>query len=120
MNREIEFRVWDIKSKEYIKSKANYLIDGNGVLYFAFGYCELEILSREDYIVEFYTGRKDKNGVKLFEGDLCQDSYDEKYGGRIIFEDGAFLFVWENIVEQLSDVHESLEVIGNIWEESSK
>ncbi|EPY2525800.1 YopX family protein [Listeria monocytogenes] len=62
-----------------------------------------------------YTGLKDKTGKKIFEGDICWDEHNECYG-VVKFEDGKFLYVWENIVEDLWEVAEDIEIYGNIYE----
>ncbi|EKZ4851797.1 hypothetical protein QPJ54_000526 [Listeria monocytogenes] len=62
-----------------------------------------------------YTGLKDKNGNKIFEGDLCWDEHNECYG-VVKFEEGKFLYVWENIAEDLWEVADGIEFYGNIHE----
>ncbi|ENJ0357652.1 hypothetical protein AB0Y73_001525 [Listeria monocytogenes] len=62
-----------------------------------------------------YTGLKDKNGKKIFERDLCWDEHNECYG-VVKFEEGKFLYVWENIAEDLWEVADSIEICGNIHE----
>ncbi|HCW3194937.1 TPA: hypothetical protein OXD26_001781 [Listeria monocytogenes] len=62
-----------------------------------------------------YTGLKDKNGKKIFEGDVGWDEHNECYG-VVKFEEGKFLYVWENLVEDLWEVADNIEVIGNIHE----
>lgn len=62
-----------------------------------------------------YTGLKDKNGKKIFEGDICWEEHNECYG-VVKFEEGKFLYVWENIAEDLWEVADSIEIYGNIHE----
>ncbi|HCJ4458790.1 TPA: hypothetical protein NR418_002388 [Listeria innocua] len=62
-----------------------------------------------------YTGLKDKNGKKIFEGDICWEEYGECYG-VVKFEEGKFLYAWENIAEDLWEVADSIEIYGNIHE----
>ncbi|EHF2908548.1 TPA: YopX family protein [Listeria monocytogenes] len=62
-----------------------------------------------------YTGLKDKNGKKIFEGDICWEEHNECYG-VVKFEEGKFLYVWENIAEDLWEVADDIEICGNIHE----
>ncbi|MFN0675681.1 YopX family protein [Listeria monocytogenes] len=62
-----------------------------------------------------YTGVKDKNGKKIFERDICWEEHNECYG-VVKFEEGKFLYVWENIAEDLWEVADSIEIYGNIHE----
>ncbi|EAF5461935.1 hypothetical protein CPC87_06960 [Listeria monocytogenes] len=62
-----------------------------------------------------YTGLKDKYDNKIFEGDIGWDEHNECYG-VVKFEEGKFLYEWENIVEDLWEVTDNIEVCGNIYE----
>ncbi|HHQ0469908.1 TPA: YopX family protein [Listeria innocua] len=71
--------------------------------------------SFDDVVLMQYTGLKDKNGKKIFEGDVGWDEHNECYG-VVKFEEGKFLYVWENIAEDLWEVADSIEIYGNIHE----
>ncbi|EOV6272721.1 YopX family protein [Listeria monocytogenes] len=62
-----------------------------------------------------YTGLKDKSDNKIFEGDIGWDEHNECYG-VVKFEEGKFLYVWENIAEDLWEVADGIEICGNIHE----
>ncbi|EKB3549485.1 hypothetical protein ONY91_001694 [Listeria monocytogenes] len=71
--------------------------------------------SFDDVVLMQYTGLKDKNGKKIFEGDVGWDEHNECYG-VVKFEEGKFLYVWENIAEDLQEVADGIEICGNIHE----
>ncbi|EAW7205996.1 hypothetical protein ITX60_000511 [Listeria monocytogenes] len=71
--------------------------------------------SFDDVLLMQYPGLKDKNGKKIFEGDICWEEHNECYG-VVKFEEGKFLYVWENIAEDLWEVADSIEIYGNIHE----
>ncbi|MCX77476.1 hypothetical protein DXQ21_00205 [Listeria monocytogenes] len=62
-----------------------------------------------------YTTLRDKNGIKIFDGDRCWNDFEEAYG-VIIFDEGKFQFEFDDAVMDLCDAVMDLEVIGNIYD----
>lgn len=60
-----------------------------------------------------YTGLKDNNGIKIFEGDILRDYGNEIEEWTVSFEDGGFIGTFDNVCEHLYEISD-LEVIGNI------
>ena len=81
-----------------------------------------------------YTGLKDENGKKIFEGDIIEFSYDVFVGnfdtfiakGKVVFEEGAFYVkCLENERGTKDETYllysiniDTIEVIGNIYDNS--
>ena len=115
MKREIEFRVWDIEEKEIIDF--NYLevykdLDAGGFFNIQ------DVFDNEVWIFMQYTGLKDKNGKKIFEGDICwADEY--TFGGLngvVEYRKGAFFLYSPRTLPTILNFFDSseIEVTGNI------
>lgn len=138
MSREMKFRIWHNPSEKFVKEMQfkdprfgwvnegylgidadgdlSYNDHGNGMYKISWEYPE----SLEDYIIQQYTGLKDMNGVEVYEGDIlrCPKSwmYDEM-NGVIEWYKNKYCFInKEYDIRWVYADYESLEVIGNIFE----
>ena len=123
--RQIKFRAWEEKNKQMYPNEQVYKIQDS---WCADRLNELgdTMYSTEDIELMQFTGLTDKNGKKIYEGDIvsvgqyyCGDTLYPSFNGVVLYDDGGY-FVSGN---KPKDSHEldsvsihnlDIEVIGNI------
>ena len=123
--REIKFRAWDNKRKEWCKDIDNQLFVNPKVKGKYFYIHDHSYTGYEEMLISQHTGLKDKNGKEIFEGDILEiDGGGERTAiCPVFFRDGCFVI--RNIApkgkytELRYYVDMSFcrcEIIGNIYE----
>jgi hypothetical protein len=113
MVREIKFRAWDQRKKEY--HKGIIAVSNDGVMRML-DTTEHEMWADTSFVAEQYTGLNDKNGVEIYEGDVIINTDFPRQPATVIFQHCCFRVDVGSFLT-LDHYHPSLlEVIGNIHE----
>ena len=133
MSRTFKFRVWSEDQKTYdykfpYNSIGDFYVNTRGKVFSDFGNTVAPEVRQDAFIIEQYTGLKDKNGKEIYEGDIVEEDID--FNSKMT--DGTFRYkvywnddelYWsldpigpESIHNDLWELNSSCRVIGNIHE----
>lgn len=101
--REIKFRIWDIRLKTYLPFTEDL---------------KLLKFQIEEYVIQQFTGLKDKKGKEIYEGDIVKTTFVNYKLQTIIFEYGAFRLSEISQYDHNYDDIQNSEIVGNIFENS--
>lgn len=111
--RELKFRAWYKPEKKMI-----YNIQNEFEERIELGMdCFSDYLKNDDFIVEQYTGIKDKNGKEIYEGDIVSKHNSDTKGVVKQVKDGQWAIYWDNVPDGyyvLFKYSNLCEVIGDI------
>jgi hypothetical protein len=123
-NRILKFRAWDTLAKKFTYPDKGY--QGHYVLTLNGEFWNLQNGSGgDDYVVQQWTGLKDRDGKEIYEGDRVRFDYTGKvdiFGEVIYLEHRASFGVrYKNTFETFEDVMmdhnmKYFEVVGNIFQ----
>lgn len=122
MISELKFRVWSKKQKTYaykhpFNVSGSFYIAQNGVLLSDYGNAITPEIKQNDFVIERFTGLRDKNDHTIYEGDIVSEHNGDLKGVVKQAEDGQWVIYWDNIPDGRSVLFEHSNfcgVIGNI------
>ncbi|HAP5605230.1 TPA: hypothetical protein IU093_002036 [Enterococcus faecalis] len=127
-----KFRAWDTYEKEMLENVTPLFDDSNSMMAIITdfqikgspGTSEIEIGSYDTtfnwdefpYVIMQSTGLKDEKRKMIFEGDILFDKHHNPQIGVVVFYEGAFQLLANNMYYPLIQFDGDVEIIGNIHE----
>jgi uncharacterized phage protein (TIGR01671 family) len=125
MNRELKFRVWDKELKTYNTQCVHHLEKQDGVMSIKLNLDIVKVCGIDRFVIETWTGCKDKNGTPIYEGDILANDlilpHDNDNIGVVYFAAGTFMIdgdgpFFDHVYGHSPDILDNHSVIGNKFE----
>ena len=119
MQDRFKYRVWNKTRKCFIESpEPTPLLQADGLL----AYFSNNPDAMENYVIQFCTGLRDKNGTLIYEGDILADAK-HKYVVEWSLSDGYFIrkpWICELFCYRIDkETTRNTKIIGNIYENAA-
>ena len=119
MSKEFRFRLWSKSDNAYINPHLLEVWDDSGELY-PYKYVKTGTLNPlytplDNYIIQQYTGMKDKDGTPICEGDIIEGMFDFGPGG---FVKQTLSIEWDNALGYQWGYWDlmTIKIVGNTME----
>jgi len=118
MNRELKFRIWCKGTSTNANFNKPRWIQPTDFILLKYYRCFQDVIESDDFIVQQYTGLKDKNGNEIYEGDIIRLTLNSDHIWTGIVQWYKYMGLKLNDGGWTSMVHVDIggEVLGNVFE----